>query len=121
MLSLCHIKFTNYQRDSEEELGDALIYLTTGVGGDDSSDWTSMLKQMYEKWGELKGHEGIHFLFCLYVQLTYNWCLIVNEIEVSEATHGIRNACIQICGENVYGLLKVLLFSLFFRLITNNY
>ena len=46
-------------RDGEEELGDAIMYFTAGAGGDDSNDWTVMLKTMYEKWANIKNFEGI--------------------------------------------------------------
>lgn len=76
-----------YYIDTPEEQGDALVYLTAGAGGDDSNDWTAMLMRMYQKWGE---HHNFD----------------VNEVEVAEAEFGIRNACIQICGEMVYGWLR---------------
>lgn len=70
-----------------------------------------MLKKMYESWGNLHSHEGILFFFFIRYQYFINiGNYKVNEIEVAEAPVGIRNASIQICGDNVYGLLKVRIF-----------
>ncbi len=73
--------------------GNAVLSIFSGAGGKDAEDWAAMLKRMYERWAEKKGckirtlHE--HF----------------GELE-GPSGWGIKNASLEIRGENAYGYLK---------------
>ncbi len=67
---------------------DAILRITSGVGGTEAMDWASMLERMYLRWCEDKKFN---------VQ-----CL---ERSVGEEA-GIKTAVYEIRGTNVYGLLK---------------
>ena len=58
-----------------------------GAGGTESQDWASILLRMYLRWAERKGFNAT----------------VLDETPGEEA--GIKNATVQISGENAYGLL----------------
>ena len=65
----------------------AIMTIKPGAGGTESQDWASILLRMYLRWAERKGFHTA----------------ILDETPGEEA--GIKNATLQISGENTYGLL----------------
>ena len=65
----------------------AIMTIKPGAGGTESQDWASILLRMYLRWAERKGFSAT----------------VVDETPGEEA--GIKNATIQLSGENAYGLL----------------
>jgi peptide chain release factor 2 len=65
----------------------AIMTIKPGAGGTESQDWASILLRMYLRWAERKGFNA----------------QVLDETAGEEA--GIKNATIQITGENAYGLL----------------
>ena len=65
----------------------AIMTIKPGAGGTESQDWASILLRMYLRWAERKGFNA----------------QVLDETPGEEA--GIKNATIQISGENAYGLL----------------
>jgi peptide chain release factor 2 len=66
----------------------AIMTIKPGAGGTESQDWASILLRMYLRWAERKGFSAS----------------VLDEMAGEEA--GIKNATIQISGENTYGLLS---------------
>lgn len=67
---------------------DAILRITSGVGGTEAMDWASMLERMYLRWAERKNFKTT--------------CL---ERSAGEEA-GIKTAVYEISGANTYGLLK---------------
>lgn len=67
---------------------DAILRITSGVGGTEAMDWASMLERMYLRWAERKNFK----VACL-------------ERSTGEEA-GIKTAVYEISGVNAYGLLK---------------
>ena len=65
----------------------AIMTIKPGAGGTESQDWASILLRMYLRWAERKKFNAV----------------VLDETPGEEA--GIKNATIQITGENAYGLL----------------
>ena len=65
----------------------AIMTIKPGAGGTESQDWASILLRMYLRWAERKGFNA----------------QVLDETPGEEA--GIKNATIQVTGENAYGLL----------------
>ncbi|HEX4381283.1 MAG TPA: peptide chain release factor 2 [Candidatus Acidoferrum sp.] len=65
----------------------AIMTIKPGAGGTESQDWASILLRMYLRWAERKGMNAV----------------VLDETAGDEA--GIKNATIQLSGENAYGLL----------------
>jgi peptide chain release factor 2 len=65
----------------------AIMTIKPGAGGTESQDWASILLRMYLRWAERKGFSA----------------QVLDETPGEEA--GIKNATIQISGENAFGLL----------------
>lgn len=66
----------------------AIIRITSGVGGTEAMDWAGMLERMYLRWAERKGMK-------------------VTNLERSTGEEaGIKTAVYEINGANAYGLLK---------------
>ena len=65
----------------------AIVTIHPGAGGTESQDWASILLRMYLRWAERKGFSA----------------QVLDETPGEEA--GIKNATIQISGENAFGLL----------------
>jgi peptide chain release factor 2 len=71
-----------------EDIKSAILTVHPGAGGTESCDWASMLLRMYLKYFERKG-------------LGYR----VLDLEPNEEA-GIKDAVVEVTGENAYGLLK---------------
>lgn len=67
---------------------DALLEIKPGAGGTEAQAWAEMLLDMYEAWAKRRG-------------FTFE---IVDLAAAEEA--GIRGASVEVCGSNVYGLLR---------------
>jgi peptide chain release factor 2 len=65
----------------------AIMTIKPGAGGTESQDWASILLRMYLRWAERKDFNAS----------------VLDETPGEEA--GIKNATIQLSGENAYGLL----------------
>ncbi|HTE48285.1 MAG TPA: PCRF domain-containing protein [Candidatus Paceibacterota bacterium] len=70
------------------DLGNAIITIISGAGGDDAEDFSSMLLSMYIKYAAKKGWD-IHFIH-----------------EHKNDHGGYRNVSLEIIGKNAYGNLK---------------
>ncbi len=66
----------------------AFIDINAGAGGTESMDWAAMLLRMYTRYCESKG-----------------WKVELNDYVAGEEA-GVKNASLQIDGENAYGFLK---------------
>ena len=67
---------------------DAYLQINAGAGGTESCDWASMLFRMYMRWADKKGYK-----------------LALMDKQDGEVA-GIKNAILEIKGENAYGWLK---------------
>ncbi|SVE27297.1 uncharacterized protein METZ01_LOCUS480151, partial [marine metagenome] len=67
---------------------DALLTVHPGAGGLESQDWAEMLTRMYTRWAERRGYQ-VH---------------VLDRQPGEEA--GIKNATLEVTGEDVYGYLK---------------
>lgn len=68
--------------------GDAIIRITSGVGGTEAMDWASMLERMYLRWAEKKDFK------------------VTNLEHTAGEEAGIKTAVYEIHGPNAYGLLQ---------------
>lgn len=66
----------------------AILRITSGVGGTEAMDWAGMLERMYLRWAERKGIKATNL-----------------ERSVGEEA-GIKTAVYELSGVNTYGLLK---------------
>jgi peptide chain release factor 2 len=66
----------------------AILNVHPGAGGTESQDWAEMLLRMYLRWAERKGFK-----------------VTVTDQQEGEGA-GIKNATVEIDGENAYGLLQ---------------
>jgi len=72
----------------KHDLGNALVYIYAGAGGDDAQDWARMLLRMYQRYAQIKDFE-------------------VSLIEKSENDQGgIKSALLEVKAPLAYGLLK---------------
>ncbi len=72
----------------EYDRNNAILSIHAGSGGLDAQDWAEMLLRMYTRWADDKGYK-------------------VNIWDMQDDTEGgIRNATVQVQGENAYGYLK---------------
>jgi peptide chain release factor 2 len=76
------------KENNKYDKGDAVMNIFSGAGGDDAEDWASIILRMYQRFAEKK-----------------KWDFKILHIHSNE-TGGIKNATVEILGENVYGLLK---------------
>ena len=74
--------------DGEYDQNNAILSIHAGSGGLDAQDWAEMLLRMYTRWAEDKDYK----------------IAIWDLQDASEG--GIKNATLQIQGENAYGYLK---------------
>jgi len=73
---------------NENDTLDSYLEFHAGAGGTESQDWAEMLRRMYMKWANDKGHN---------VEL-------ISEHKGDEA--GIKSSTIKISGDYIYGYLK---------------
>ena len=73
---------------NENDTLDSYLEFHAGAGGTESQDWAEMLRRMYMKWANDKGHN---------VEL-------ISEHKGDEA--GIKSSIIKISGDYIYGYLK---------------
>ena len=73
---------------NENDTLDSYLEFHAGAGGTESQDWAQMLRRMYMKWANDRGHS---------VEL-------ISEHKGDEA--GIKSSVIKISGEYIYGFLK---------------
>jgi len=72
----------------ELDANDAYLQVNAGAGGTESCDWASMLFRMYMRWAEKKGYK-----------------ISLMDKQDGEIA-GIKNAILEVSGENAYGWLK---------------
>ncbi len=91
--------YTNYKKaaealrirtllDGEYDRNNAILSIHAGSGGLDAQDWAEMLLRMYSRWAEDKDYK-----------------VAIWDLQ-DDTEGGIRNATLQIQGENAYGYLK---------------
>ena len=74
--------------DGKYDAGDAILRLSSGVGGDDAQDFTEMLERMYLRWAEQNG-------------------FTTSVIERSPGEQaGVKTSVIEVSGPYAYGWLK---------------
>ena len=74
--------------DGKYDAGDAILRLSSGVGGDDAQDFTEMLERMYLRWAEQNG-------------------FTTSVIERSPGEQaGVKTSAIEVSGPYAYGWLK---------------
>lgn len=74
--------------DGKYDAGDAILRLSSGVGGDDAQDFTEMLERMYLRWAEQNG-------------------FATSIIERSPGEQaGVKTSVIEVSGPYAYGWLK---------------
>ncbi len=74
--------------DGEYDQNNAILSIHAGSGGLDAQDWAEMLLRMYTRWAEDKNYK-------------------ITIWDLQDASEGgIKNATLQIEGENAYGYLK---------------
>lgn len=74
--------------DGKYDAGDAILRLSSGVGGDDAQDFTEMLERMYLRWAEQNGYA-------------------TSVIERSPGEQaGVKTSVIEVSGPYAYGWLK---------------
>jgi peptide chain release factor 2 len=66
----------------------ALLEINAGAGGDDATDWASMLLRMYLRWADRRGYKAE----------------IIDEVEGDVA--GIKSSTLRIEGKSAYGFLQ---------------
>jgi len=74
--------------DGEYDQNNAILSIHAGSGGLDAQDWAEMLLRMYTRWAEDKGYK-----------------ISIWDLQ-DDSEGGIKNATLQIEGENAYGYLK---------------
>jgi peptide chain release factor 2 len=74
--------------DGPHDKSNALLVIHSGEGGVDAQDWAQMVARMYLKWGDKHGFKTD----------------LLDQSDGEEA--GIKNATIEMRGDNAYGLLK---------------
>lgn len=74
--------------DGEYDKNNAILSIHSGSGGLDAQDWAEMLLRMYTRWAEDKGYK-----------------VVIWDLQ-DDSEGGIKNATLQIEGENAYGYLK---------------
>jgi peptide chain release factor 2 len=72
----------------KHDASSAFLEINAGAGGDDATDWASMLLRLYLRWCERRGYQ-------------YE---VLDEVEGDVA--GIKSATIRIVGRNAYGYLR---------------
>ena len=72
----------------EADTNDTYLEIHAGAGGTEAQDWTQMLMRMYQRWAEERGFK-----------------VTVTDIGDGDEA-GIKNATLEIKGENAYGWLK---------------
>lgn len=72
----------------EYDHNNAILRITSGVGGTEAMDWASMLERMYLRWADHKGMKVTNL-----------------ERSIGEEA-GIKTAVYEVTGTNAYGLLK---------------
>ncbi|WP_103327145.1 peptide chain release factor 2 [Bacteroidetes bacterium endosymbiont of Geopemphigus sp.] len=84
---LSDIEFKNMLSEEEDLLG-AVLQISSGAGGTESCDWTSMLMRMYLMWGEKNNYK-------------------ITEIHhVSGDVAGIKSITLEFEGDYAFGYLK---------------
>ena len=73
---------------NETDALDCYMEIHAGAGGTESQDWAEMLKRMYFKWAQNKGHKTT----------------LISEHKGDEA--GVKSSVFKIVGEYLYGWLK---------------
>lgn len=68
--------------------GNAILRITSGVGGTEAMDWAGMLERMYLRWAERRGFKTMNL-----------------ERSTGEEA-GIKTAVYEVAGSHAYGLLK---------------
>jgi len=72
----------------ELDSNDAYLQINAGAGGTESCDWANMLLRMYMRWAEKRDFK-----------------ISIMDMQDGEIV-GVKNAILEITGENVYGWLK---------------
>lgn len=72
----------------ENDRANCFLEINAGAGGTDSMDWAAMLMRMYTRYAQAKG-----------------WEAEITDLVAGEEA-GIKNATLQVRGENAYGYLK---------------
>jgi peptide chain release factor 2 len=80
--------FMKMLMSDEADIGDCILEVRAGSGGEESCDWCGVLCRMYERWAKLKGFR----------------CILVDESKNEGA--GLKSATYQISGEYAYGWVK---------------
>ena len=75
----------------------AILKLNAGAGGTEAMDWCSMLYRMYQRWADKKGFTTE----------------VLDFLDGDEA--GLKSITLQVNGENAYGYLKSIVWSVFPR------
>ncbi|NNK81179.1 MAG: peptide chain release factor 2 [Flavobacteriales bacterium] len=87
LTALDELEFKNMLSAEEDSLN-AIMHITAGAGGTESSDWANMLMRMYIMWGEKNGYK-------------------VKELDMQEGdVAGIKSVTLEFEGEFSYGYLK---------------
>jgi peptide chain release factor 2 len=72
----------------EDDHRDAMVTINPGAGGTESQDWAEMLTRMYTRWAERHGFQ-------------------VSALDLQPGEEaGLKNATLEIKGDNAYGFLK---------------
>ncbi|WGH24694.1 MAG: PCRF domain-containing protein [Candidatus Shikimatogenerans bostrichidophilus] len=74
--------------NNEHDINSAIIQITSGAGGNDSSNWVKIISKMYELWS-IKNNYKVSIINCTYIN-----------------SNCIKNIVLEIQGKYAYGLLK---------------